>query len=80
MRAEYEKRRQDAKKRMLNVKGEQFVLDSQITTLNEQSNKQSDFKREHEERYTKDRFATEKKLQDTTKMRVSLEADCREGD
>ena len=65
MRTRYEKLKQDANKRKLNVIGEQFVLDSQITTLNDQSNKQSDNKRDHEDTHNKERFATEKKLKDT---------------
>ena len=80
MRRDYEKRKQDANKRKLNVIGEQFVLDSQITTLNDQSNKQSDNRKEHDDAHKKQQFATDKKYKDTMQQRLGLEADCREGE
>ena len=59
MRKDYEKKQQEINKIKLDVVGEQFILDSQINTISNQTSTLYDNKDEYEIQIKKDIFETD---------------------
>ena len=77
MRWVHEKDQQDLKKQKLDVIGQQFILNSQIDTITDQTSKLYEEKGEYEQTMKKTVFDTERKNKDTQKFRMNLEHECR---
>jgi hypothetical protein len=77
MRKEFDKKQQDLNKRRLDIIGEQFVLNSQIDTITEQSARQAEEEDEFKAVTKKAHFEKEKKAKELHKLRSAIEADCR---
>jgi hypothetical protein len=77
MRWVHEKDQQDLKKQKLDVIGQQFILNSQIDTITDQTAKLYEEKGEYEQTMKKTVFDTERKNKDTQKFRMNLEHECR---
>lgn len=61
----------------LDVIGKQFILNSQIDTITDQTAKLYDEKSEFEVRIKKELYDTDKKGKDTGKLKLAFEAECR---
>jgi len=59
------------------VIGQQFILNSQIDTITDQTSKLYEEKGEYEQTMKKTVFDTERKNKDTQKFRMNLEHECR---
>lgn len=65
MRRDFDKRQQDQNRIKLDVIGEQFILDSQINTITDQTCKLNDNRVEYESTFNKQFHETQKKAMDT---------------
>lgn len=77
MRRDYDKMQQDLAKQRLEVVGEQFVLNSQIDVITQQTNKLQITQGEFETTFKTQYMKTEKKAQETLGARVGLDQDNR---
>lgn len=77
MRRDFDKKQQDLSKYKLDVIGQQFILNSQIDTINDHTAKLYEEKNAYDVRIKKELYETEKKGKDTQKAKLALEAECR---
>ena len=77
MRKDFDKRQQEMSKIKLDVIGEQFILNSQIDTITDQTAKLYDTKNDYENQIKKGLYDTEKRGKETQKIKIQLEQDVR---
>ena len=77
MRKDFDKRQQEMSKIKLDVIGEQFILNSQIDTITDQTAKLYDTKNDYENQIKKGLYDTEKRGKETQKLKIQLEQDVR---
>jgi len=70
MRKDYDKKQQEMSKVKLDVIGEQFILNSQIDTIADQTAKLYDTKNDYENQIKKAIYDTEKRGKETQKLKV----------
>lgn len=80
MRKDYDKKQQEISKFKLDVIGEQFILNSQIDTITEQTAKLYETKNSYENQIKKALYDTEKRGKDTQKIKIQLEQDVRQSE
>jgi hypothetical protein len=64
----------------LDVIGEQFILNSQIDTITDQTAKLYETKNDYENQIKKALYETEKRGKDTQKTKIQLEQDVRQSE
>ena len=75
MRKDFEKRSQDQARHKLDVHGEQFILDSQIKTMQNHQDELYNNREEYQTTFEQQKYETEKKAKETNGHRVQLEQD-----
>lgn len=78
MRRDYDKKIEELNKHKLNVHGEQFVLDSQISIMLQQNQKIEDQQKEYDMATKKRIYEIDRELKDTSKQRFELENEVRQ--
>ena len=78
MRRDFEKKQQELKKIKLDVIGEQFILNSQIDTITDQTARLYETKAEYEAQIKKSMYETDKKHKELQKAKLALEMECRQ--
>lgn len=77
MRADHERESQELQRKKLEVIGQQLIYNSQIQTIQDQTEKLYDLKRDFEAEMKKKLFDTDKKFKDTQKVKMNLESETR---
>jgi hypothetical protein len=77
MRQRYEKEQQELKKKKLDIIGEQFILNSQINTITDQTARLNDQERDFKDTIKKQIFDTDKKAKEVHKQKSQLEHEVR---
>lgn len=73
MRKDFDKRQQDLNKSKLDIIGEQFVLNSQIDTITDQTSKLNETDQDYKASIKKNLYETEKRAKDVQKEKLGIE-------
>lgn len=77
MHKDFQQKKQDLERNRLDILGEQFILDSQLETINRLTSAQVTLKQSTEKTLKEQQYTCEKNLKDTAKLRHNLESDLR---